>query len=117
MYALHVQEIFREHPEWQRFVSQQDALAAIGVDVPAIRAEADAKFGPGRLRADFGPAFTPRAGEALEEAVSSASGARQPRATAAHIAAAALADDQAVSVDALRRSGASVEAIRRALRR
>lgn len=116
MYALRVQEIFREHPDWQRFVSQQDALAAIGVDVQAIRAEADAEFGPGMLRADFGPAFTLRAGEALEEAVSAASDARHPHATAAHIAAAALADDKAVSVDALRRSGASVEAIRRALR-
>lgn len=117
MYSQHVQEIFNEHPDWQRFVSQQDALAAVGVDVEAVRAAVEAHVGPGMLRADFGPAFTLRAGEALEEAVSAAtSAARHSHATAAHIAAAALAEDEAVAVDALRRSGASVDAIRRALR-
>jgi ATP-dependent Clp protease ATP-binding subunit ClpA len=115
-YARQVHEILGAHPEWQSYVSQRDALAALGVDVATVRREVDAQFGAGTLEADFGPAFTARAGEAIDAALAMASAAGRTRATAAHVAAAALADEASVAVDALRRTGVSVEVVRDGLR-
>jgi ATP-dependent Clp protease ATP-binding subunit ClpA len=67
-----LQRIVAENPDWLPYVSDDVALAAIGVDGPAVRDQAREEFGDLFTPAPEGPWFTPRVAGVLTGAVSRA---------------------------------------------
>ena len=64
-----VKEICEGH---ERF-TDEEALATLGIDLEAVRASADAAFGPGSFQMPANqPAFTPRAARAIDSAAAAA---------------------------------------------
>jgi hypothetical protein len=63
-----LQRMTAAHPEWSRYITDDDALAAIGVDGPAVRAKARAEFGELFTAAEPGPGMTARAANVLGRA-------------------------------------------------
>lgn len=55
--------------DWVPFVSDDEALSSIGIDLAAVRYEVEQEFGAGSLPLRVGaPAFTPRVAASLERA-------------------------------------------------
>jgi ATP-dependent Clp protease ATP-binding subunit ClpA len=63
-----LQRMAAAHPEWSHYIADDDALAAIGVDGPAVRAHARAEFGELFTPAMPGPGMTARAANVLRQA-------------------------------------------------
>jgi ATP-dependent Clp protease ATP-binding subunit ClpA len=63
-----LQRMVAAHPEWSHYIADDDALAAIGVDGPAVRAKARAEFGELFTPATPGPGMTARAANVLGQA-------------------------------------------------
>lgn len=64
------EEVFNTTEGATRYVSNEDALTAAGVDVQEVRRRAEAQFGPGVVTMRMGsPPFTPRARDVLHNAV------------------------------------------------
>jgi len=63
-------EAFQQSDAPPAFVTDEEALAAIGVDLPSVRARAEEEFGQGSVPMRVGaPAFTPGVKTAIEKAV------------------------------------------------
>jgi ATP-dependent Clp protease ATP-binding subunit ClpA len=63
-----LQRMAAAHPEWSHYIADDDALAAIGVDGPAVREKARAEFGELFTPAEPGPGMTERAANVLGQA-------------------------------------------------
>jgi ATP-dependent Clp protease ATP-binding subunit ClpA len=66
--ATELQRVVAAHPEWSPYIADDDALAAIGVDGPAVREKARAEFGDLFTAAEPGPGMTERAANVLSRA-------------------------------------------------
>jgi ATP-dependent Clp protease ATP-binding subunit ClpA len=66
--ATELQRMVAAHPEWSPYIADDDALAAIGVDGPAVRERARAEFGDLYTAAEPGPDLTARAATVLSGA-------------------------------------------------
>jgi ATP-dependent Clp protease ATP-binding subunit ClpA len=66
--AAELQRMVAAHPEWSPYIADDDALAAIGVDGPAVREKARAEFGDLVRAAEPGPGMTERAASVLSQA-------------------------------------------------
>ena len=116
-YTTKLRDLLIAHPQWRRHVPRREALAAVGVDLDEVRNETAAQFGPDAApHEDFGPAFTPRAAEALRRAA--ARGEEQQRtATAIDIAIAAIGDPDGYAAIAVRKLGADPQQLQAELHR
>jgi ATP-dependent Clp protease ATP-binding subunit ClpA len=63
-----LQRMVAAHPEWSPYIADDDALAAIGVDGPAVREKARTEFGERFTPAQPGPGMTERAARVLSRA-------------------------------------------------
>ena len=91
-YTQRLTELLQAHPDWARHVPRKEALAAVGVDLEEVQQRTQAEFGPAaHVDDDHGPAFTPRAADALRAAAAAAAAASR-KAAATDIAVAALND-------------------------
>ena len=110
-YAQRLTYLLQQHPDWARHVPRKEALAAVGVSLDEVQDRTEAEFGTNtRVDQDHGPAFTPRAADALRAAASVAS-AEGRQASAADIAVAALSDVQGYAALTIRDLGAEPTAI------
>jgi hypothetical protein len=66
--AIELQRVVAAHPEWYRYIADDDALAAIGVDGPAVRERARAEFGELFTPTEPGPGMTERVANVLGQA-------------------------------------------------
>jgi ATP-dependent Clp protease ATP-binding subunit ClpA len=70
--ATELQRLVAAHPEWSPYIADDDALAAIGVDGPAVRERARTEFGEMFTPAEPGPGMTERAANVLSQAAEQA---------------------------------------------
>jgi ATP-dependent Clp protease ATP-binding subunit ClpA len=63
-----LQRVVAANPQWSRYIADDDALAAIGVDGPAVREKARSEFGEQFTAAEPGPGMTARAATVLGQA-------------------------------------------------
>lgn len=100
---------------WNRYVPDEESLAAVGIDLAAIRAKAEAEFGEGALPMK-GPRGVTRRLHTLVTGVSEeVHRARGEPATVDDVFAALVEDEESIGVKMLRRAGADLAALRAAL--
>lgn len=105
-----------EASTWNRYVPDEDALSAVGVDVAEVRARAEAEFGPDALPMRVGnPALTRRLAGILDGANNYAWRKRRAPAEVDDVLAALLDDGDSVGVRILRSGGVDVAALRAVL--
>jgi ATP-dependent Clp protease ATP-binding subunit ClpA len=97
-----LQRVVAENPEWLRYIPDDDALAAIGVDRRAVRDRAREEFGELFTAAPEGPGFTVRAARTLDAAAERANAAGH-RARPQDIARSVLAESEGVACRVLAR--------------
>lgn len=112
----HVRRIFDEN-EWNRYVPDEQSLAAVGVDLATVRAQAEAEFGEGAvpMKGDA-PRPTRRLWAIFSEATTRARRSRGERASIDDVLAVLLEDEDSVGFKVLGRAGIDIEALRAALR-
>jgi ATP-dependent Clp protease ATP-binding subunit ClpA len=96
-----------------------EALASLGIDLDAVRASADAVFGPGAL--DGRPRrghlrFTPAARKAMQVSLREAVHGGQREIDSGHVLVALLRVPESTGHDVLRRCGVDAEGLRAAVR-
>ncbi|HUR01789.1 MAG TPA: Clp protease N-terminal domain-containing protein [Nonomuraea sp.] len=95
-----------------RYVSDEEALAAVGVDLGAVRRAAEGEFGAGAIPMRVGaPPFTARAAAVLEHAAGMAAGGRADQ---DHLLLALLDDPDSVAARALASMTNDLPAVRAA---
>lgn len=109
------------HPE-----VDESALAAIGIDLEAVREAVEATFGEGALDAPVGPVkrrrrgglrFTDRAKKSLSLSLQAAVGQARGRIEAGHILLGVLREGGGLGVRVLREHGLDLAAVERAVER
>lgn len=110
-----VARIFDENT-WTRYVPDEEALAAVGVDAAEVKAHAEAEFGPGAVQMGVGnPGFTRRAHSIVERAIARAQNESRDRATSGDVLTILLDEADSIGVKVLERLGADLVALRAAV--
>ena len=104
-----------EETEWTRYVPDEESLAAIGVDLDAIRSKAEAEFGEGVLPMKGPRGLTRRLHALIDAAGQRSRRARDEAATVDDVFTELLRDEDSIAVEVLRRAGADLPALRAAL--
>jgi ATP-dependent Clp protease ATP-binding subunit ClpC len=108
------QSAFEQIESPNRFVPDEVALSAVGVDLDEVRRRAEAEFGPGAVPMRVGaPPFTPRVKAVLERAVGIASREARP-AQLNDVVVAILDDGDCVAAKAIEGMTIDVAAVRAA---
>lgn len=105
--------VFDSTENANRYVSNEEALQAVGVDIGEVRRIAETQFGPGAVPMRVGnPPFTPRARDALQRAGSRAGSRSAIRIE--DILLGLLADPESVASQFLERTCSNLARVRQA---
>lgn len=113
----HAEAVFAQTEDAAGFVADEEALAAVGVDLAEVRRKAEEDFGTGALKMRAGaPAFTPRAKLALEQAAEVAKSLQRAVVGRDDVLLGMLGDRDSVAHSALTEMCGDLDAVSRAAR-
>jgi len=98
-------------------VDPASALAAIGIDLGAVRDAIESSFGKGALRGATSPKFTPQAHDILRHSVTEAAGLRQRYIGTEHLLLGLLRERESLACETLTGLGADLGELARRVRR